>query len=170
VSAELVDLAQEPELKLAPVNQYATPTYVPKPRRAVSRQPIAPELARQRLLVPAIGLAVGAFLCLGYALLTIGLFAINPQDFMTDVPPPTQAAERAGYFFGLYSVMIVMFVTPLIVAAGTTSMFRGRGRTLAMIGAVTSVLPCNPCCVVGLPFGIWALMVLNQPEVKAAMR
>jgi hypothetical protein len=70
----------------------------------------------------------------------------------------------------MYSVMIVMTVVPLVVAAGTTSMFRGRGRLLAMIGAIASVLPCNPCCFVGLPFGIWALMVLNQPEVKDAMR
>ena len=25
----------------------------------------------------------------------------------------------------------------------------------------------NACCLLGVPFGIWALVVLNKPEVKA---
>jgi hypothetical protein len=26
----------------------------------------------------------------------------------------------------------------------------------------------SPCCFIGLPIGIWALIVLAKPEVKAA--
>jgi hypothetical protein len=30
-------------------------------------------------------------------------------------------------------------------------------------------VPCiSPCCLVGLPIGIWALVVLNKPEVKSS--
>jgi hypothetical protein len=29
-------------------------------------------------------------------------------------------------------------------------------------------LPC--CCCAGTPFGIWALIALNQPDVKDAFR
>jgi hypothetical protein len=26
----------------------------------------------------------------------------------------------------------------------------------------------GPCCIVGIPFGIWAIVVLSKPEVKRA--
>jgi hypothetical protein len=40
---------------------------------------------------------------------------------------------------------------------------------LAMGGAIAAVIPClGPCCCLGIPFGIWALIVLNKPEVKSS--
>jgi hypothetical protein len=31
------------------------------------------------------------------------------------------------------------------------------------------MIPCTgPCCIVSLPLGIWALVVLMSPDVKAA--
>jgi hypothetical protein len=39
---------------------------------------------------------------------------------------------------------------------------------LAMAAAIIAMIPCfSPCCVLGLPFGIWALVVLSKPEVKS---
>ena len=33
------------------------------------------------------------------------------------------------------------------------------------------MVPCiSPCCLLGLPFGIWALSVLNKPHVQAAFK
>jgi hypothetical protein len=40
---------------------------------------------------------------------------------------------------------------------------------LAMAGSIIAMIPCiSPCCIIGLPIGIWALVVLTKPEVKAA--
>ncbi len=34
-----------------------------------------------------------------------------------------------------------------------------------------AMIPCvSPCCLLGLPLGIWALIVLVKPEVKAAFQ
>jgi hypothetical protein len=42
---------------------------------------------------------------------------------------------------------------------------------LAMTASIVAMIPCiSPCCILGLPFGIWALVILNRPEVKAAFR
>lgn len=39
----------------------------------------------------------------------------------------------------------------------------------SMAGAIVSLIPCaTGCCCTGIPFGIWALVVLSRPEVKAA--
>jgi hypothetical protein len=40
--------------------------------------------------------------------------------------------------------------------------------SLCMIASIIAIIPCiSPCCCVGIPLGIWAVVVLNKPEVKA---
>jgi hypothetical protein len=40
-----------------------------------------------------------------------------------------------------------------------------------MTGAIVAMLPCFlPCCCLGLPVGIWAVMVISKPDVHAAFR
>jgi hypothetical protein len=37
-----------------------------------------------------------------------------------------------------------------------------------MTAAILALVPCtSPCCLAGIPAGIWALVVLAKPEVKA---
>jgi LSD1 subclass zinc finger protein len=57
-----------------------------------------------------------------------------------------------------------------LVTAGAVRMKKLSGFGLAMTACIVAMLPCNGCCVLGLPFGIWGLVVLNRPEVKAAFR
>jgi hypothetical protein len=37
-----------------------------------------------------------------------------------------------------------------------------------MVASIFAMLPCNPCCLLGLPIGIWALVVLSNEDVKDA--
>jgi predicted Zn finger-like uncharacterized protein len=46
-------------------------------------------------------------------------------------------------------------------------MRRLRGYGSAVVWSVASMLPCT-VCLWGLPFGLWALMVLSDPAVKQA--
>ncbi|NIN93339.1 hypothetical protein GTO36_10265 [bacterium] len=40
---------------------------------------------------------------------------------------------------------------------------------LCVAASIIAMIPCiSPCCIVGLPIGIWCLVVLTKPEVKAA--
>ena len=41
---------------------------------------------------------------------------------------------------------------------------------LCLAAAVIAVIPLHAGFFVGLPFGIWALKLLSNPEVKAAFR
>jgi hypothetical protein len=40
----------------------------------------------------------------------------------------------------------------------------------ALTGAIVAMVPCSGCCLLGLPFGIWALVVLSDSSVKEAFR
>ena len=74
-----------------------------------------------------------------------------------------------GIGFVMSAILILKDVF-LIYAA--SRMHVGRSYGVAFAGAIISVIPCigSPCCALGIPFGIWALVVLNDPTVKAAFR
>lgn len=55
-----------------------------------------------------------------------------------------------------------------LVILGGTRMLRLRSRGLAITSSILVMLPCTCCCVIGLPVGIWALIVLIDKDVKAA--
>ncbi len=67
---------------------------------------------------------------------------------------------------------IVMGVFTLIGAAlifyGAMKMKDLQGYGLAMTAAILSLIPCFSICCIGIPFGIWALVVLLNQDVKNA--
>ncbi|MBA4064952.1 MAG: hypothetical protein C0501_14810 [Isosphaera sp.] len=57
----------------------------------------------------------------------------------------------------------------LLAAAGGVALARVSGYRLAMAGTLVSLVPfATGCCVTGIPFGLWGLIVLARPETKAA--
>ena len=47
-------------------------------------------------------------------------------------------------------------------------MLSGRNYKFAKGSAIMAIIPLISCCfVIGIPVGIWALVVLSKPEVKA---
>jgi hypothetical protein len=62
--------------------------------------------------------------------------------------------------------VISIFAQIFILLAGI-NMLRLRGRTMIIVGAIVASIPfMTPCCVTGMPFGIWALIVMNDPRAK----
>jgi hypothetical protein len=52
---------------------------------------------------------------------------------------------------------------------GASLMQKLQKYNMAMAASVIAMIPCiSPCCIIGLPIGIWAIVVLVKPEVKAA--
>jgi hypothetical protein len=48
-------------------------------------------------------------------------------------------------------------------------MARMEGWAVAVAASVAAMLPClSPLCIFGLPAGVWALLVLYDPEVREA--
>ena len=77
-------------------------------------------------------------------------------------------ANMAGGVFGIV-IRLFFIVLDGVIVYGGMKMQKLQSYNLAMAAAVLAVVPCvSPCCIVGIPFGIWALIVLLKPEVKAA--
>lgn len=55
----------------------------------------------------------------------------------------------------------------VVIFKGVAKMQRLENYQFAMTTCILAIVPCvSPCCLLGLPFGIWALTVINRPEVK----
>jgi uncharacterized membrane protein YhaH (DUF805 family) len=70
--------------------------------------------------------------------------------------------------FGIVLAVVAIGVGAFVAYAGM-QMRQLRNYTLSMIGAIVAMIPCiSPCCCLGLPVGIWALVVLFKPGVRDA--
>ena len=125
---------------------------------------------RKRLQLPASGLIiVGALNALSGFLLILGRLASMVQGRERVI---TDEATRLGYmtaiiFFPLVS-LISIIAAPVIIY-GAIQMLSARRYSIAMLAAVLALIPLSSiCCIPGIPVGIWALVVLRDPEVKAS--
>src|SRR5262245_32586121 len=64
---------------------------------------------------------------------------------------------------------IIFIILDGVIVFGGMKMQKLQNYNISMAAAVLAIVPCvSPCCILGIPFGIWALIVLMKPEVKAA--
>ena len=118
---------------------------------------------RQRVWVPAVGMLVaGAINCLG----VVGAFIAALVHLI-------QGGFTGSIFRFLPNGMEGVIVTAmaahgLFVVLGGWNLMQLRSYRLAVAGSVLAVFPISPGIIVGLPMGVWALVLLVKNEVKAA--
>ena len=75
-----------------------------------------------------------------------------------------------GGAIGMGSSFLGLLVAIFIIYAAL-KMKDLKQWNLAVVASVLAMIPCiSPCCVIGLPVGIWSLVVLLRPDVKAAFK
>ena len=112
--------------------------------------------------------SIGMLLMGGYGI--INLIAVL-SGALPPPPPEMQGVELQSYHVGVYGAVIMIPLNALLqilVIFGGIAMVRAKGRGMAMTGAVLSVIPClsSSLCMLGIPFGIWSLIVLGDSNVK----
>jgi len=126
----------------------------------------SPDAANQ-VSGPAIGLMVVAilgFLWQAFILVWRLFFSAvaaaqsNQPDWVTMF---SGTGAIIGSILGILSSVLVLF--------GGLKMKRLESYSLAMAASIIAMIPCvSPCCLIGLPIGIWSVVILAKPEVKAA--
>jgi hypothetical protein len=96
----------------------------------------------------------------------IGMFsgASGANDEMTKMI--MSMAGTVGVVFGALGV-----VCGGITLLGGLKLRKFESYGLCMTACILAMIPCtSPCCLVGLPVGIWVLIVMSKPEVKSQFR
>ena len=134
-----------------------------------------PELliyAKGRVEGPAIGLIVTG--ALGLITNLIVLFSMWAQLAVVgqnmNAQPMPNFQPQFGLGITLVESILGVFLAVLVLVGGI-KMKKLESYSLSMAASIIAVIPCfSPCCLLGLPIGIWALMVLSDVNVKSSFR
>ena len=130
-------------------------------------EPQAPKAPEDLVRWPGLGLIV-----VGTAHLVVSLFLIFGQESFAEwlrdagqeVDPDF---EMPSFGWGNTATAAFGVVLAGLVLAGGWSMLNRKSWTLALVAAVLTMIPCfGPCCGLGLPIGLFALVVLMRPPVR----
>jgi hypothetical protein len=112
------------------------------------------------IIVTTIGL-ITIILCIAFDcfLLAGGLDHLNRNRIQEQRP---QILVRV-----VWSVFIL--ASNIVTIIGAYKMKQLQNPSLAYTACILSVIPfLGPCCIFGIPFGIWGLVAMSDPEVKRA--
>lgn len=103
----------------------------------------------------------------GTALLIMGsIYSVFPAIYLVGFLP-TLLVHRVPV--EEFPVVAAFFFTAIMIAIGGAKMAFMESYSIARIGAALACIPLiSPFVLWGIPFGIWALIVLRDPKVKAA--
>lgn len=127
----------------------------------------------EKMKVPAIGIittgALGALISLAGVIATL-----SGSNKVAELPPglpPEAAGLLKSYLsaiepFNFPLNLLALILSSLTLVAGI-KMLQRRSYGLVMAGVIIGMIPClSGCCCTGLPFGVWALIVLSNEEVR----
>ncbi len=121
---------------------------------------------------PAIGLIITAIIGMLWQLVSAALNMLG-----TGLGGVAAASGDSGAMGTLFSGVIGLVFNVIwllmggVVIFGAIKMKALQSYGLALTAAILAALPCtSPCCFLGLPIGIWAIVVLMNQDVKAAFR
>jgi hypothetical protein len=131
------------------------------------------ERAREMVSGPATGLLVTGIICLIVSILNTVMsltgagFQPPPGEIPPEMQPIFDMLQKMQGPVAIITSILGIGISALIIFAAQ-KMRALQSYALVVTGAVLAIVPCiSPCCCIGIPVGIWVLVVLFKPEVKA---
>ena len=128
-----------------------------------SDEVLAPALALMivaaiSIVIVSLGLAMDIFLLMSGAMESLD------ADDRIPIPRTTTIIVRMAW--GL-----LLAAASAFVLFGAIKMKDKSNLGLARASAIVALVPCvGPCFILGIPFGIWALLVLNKHNVQQSFQ
>ena len=126
---------------------------------------------RSRLSGPATGLLVTGIVggVISLTSLITGFFSAGLIPYMDDEFSEKMEGMFQASYMTASSLVGILIAAFLIYVS--TKMREPSQYGLCIAASVLAMVPCvSPCCIIGLPIGIWCLVVLTKPEIKAAFQ
>lgn len=145
-------------------NPYAAPVMASTVGSRMSR---AEALSKTNLCAIFLYIVAGLSVLNHLYSIVAALLGQNLNPFAVAGPPPDESTKVfimiAGVIGGLLGVTL-----DVLVALGAYHLQKLTRYPLAMTGAIIACIPCcGPCIVFGIPFGIWALILLNDSRIRS---
>jgi hypothetical protein len=126
---------------------------------------------QQKVKIPAIGLIVLGVIGVLACLYSLFAGAVDVNQLIEAGVPEAQAENAARILGGGGKVItVVCLAGALFVVWAGLQMKQLKSRGAAIAANILVMVPCvtSCCCIVGIPLGIWGLVVLFNADVKRA--
>lgn len=150
-------------------NPYQSPQSDPRYASANQPQVDAREMARAAVQGPAVGLLIVSILSAATLMLTLpfDVFLLTVGAAEGRVGGLEVDSAKAGQIVVRMIWGVAILAASAYCIYGAWQMKSLKNFAQARTAAVVAVIPClGPCCLLGIPFGAWALAVLARPEVQ----
>jgi len=125
------------------------------------------EQARQHVRGPAIGLlVVGILNWLAIPLVVLGFLLWSWESIPQSLGHPSVEPDLVPLGLVIVAVALVPMMLSTLIIVAALKMKRLQTYGLAITASILSI--ASPVGLIGLPIGIWALVVLSQPDVRSA--
>ncbi len=171
----LKTLEKEPELRYQQASEVKTDVETISTGKSVSdstRKVFEPvktsdpiEAIRHRVWIPAAGLiAAGGINCLAIVGMAAAII------FSTISEGLSGRLITFSFLPGAMKLIIIAFMTAYVVLIilGAWNLMQLRSHRMAFWGSILAMFPFSAGALIGLPMGIWALILLNRDEIKNA--
>ena len=132
-----------------------------------THDPAARSTALSKIGPPAIALAVVAGLD---GLLCLASLGMNLLGIASTPLVDARGDERVAWFLsGIWGMAWALFGLGVsgFLLWGALRMRELASYPLALSVCIVSMVPClSPCCLLGVPFGIWGLVVMHDQAVR----
>ncbi len=129
--------------------------------------------AREMVSGPATGLLVTGIICLIVSILNTVMsltgagFQPPPGEIPPEMQPFIDMLQKMQGPVAIITSILGIGISALIIFAAQ-KMRALQSYAMVVTGAVLAIVPCiSPCCCIGIPVGIWVLVVVFKPEVKS---
>lgn len=104
-----------------------------------------------------------------FSMLGLGAETLNKLVDQADLPPALKNMQSSGSSAANVVINLFQLAINGLVVFGALQMKNRKNWGLAVAAAVIAMIPCfnSCCCLLGLPAGIWSLVILMKPEIKA---
>ena len=130
-----------------------------------------PGQVKGKVAAPAIAMMVAAVLGLAVTIFNV-IFALTvTPEVDPNAPPILQNMQQNSAGPVAAAVQAGFLVVNVVILIGAIFMLRFKTWGLALAASILSMVNIGGgCCILGLPFGIWSLVILLQEDVKKAFQ
>jgi hypothetical protein len=131
----------------------------------------APAIAM--LVLAATGLLLNVVLA-GFTFVDNFVTPLSSSSLLTASPPDHKPATDGNATSDQANIVLTIMLFLSMATAALAAFFGGlnmlklKHRLVAVAGSVAIMPGTCFCCLLGFPIGVWSMMVLLRPEVKAA--
>lgn len=65
-----------------------------------------------------------------------------------------------------WSLLVPLLILHVFIIYAAVQIQLGRHYAIATLGAMLAIIPLPPFFILGIPFGIWALVLLRSPDIR----